>query len=196
LQQVLITTDNLGDGWIQQPDDNGEAPGNIATGTGCLEEAGAPDDIEPLERATARFTSTLAGLAVTHGAGTYDDPEDLTAAISAAGDALEDCDEITNEVRGATMQATISTDSARSHDEVDQQLTVTALGSISYEEQSQEFSVLISLVRVGRHLTTVHTTGPSDVSESHAAYVEIATARLLAVVAGDEPPATLAPAPE
>lgn len=197
LEQALLTVDNLGTDWVQQPDTGETTDGPEGTGTDCLDDAGELESIEPVEKASATFTWTAGTLSIANGIGAYEDPEQVSTQFDEAFANLEDCTEVSNQTKTATMEAEISTDRVASTDAVDQQINVEALGTYTAGDQSQDFAILITLAQVGANVTTVQTVGTSgEISTAHATYVEIAVDRLAAVTDGEEPPETVAPSPD
>lgn len=196
LQEALLTVDNFGTGWVQEPTTDDSEDRAPTSGSGCLEGAEDLEAIDPLDKINARYVYTDGALSVASGVASYESADEVAAEFEKSYDVLEDCTEFSNESGSATVTAEITTDQTTSTDEVDGQLNVRAAGTVSSGEQSQEFTVLITLARVGANVTTVQTIGTSDITAAHTTYAEIAIDRLLAVADGSEPEETVAPEPD
>lgn len=196
LQEALLTVDNFGAGWVQEPTGDDTEDRAPTSGSGCLEGAEDLEAIDPIDKISARYVYTDGALTVASGVASYESADAVADEFEKSYDVLEDCTEFTNETGAATVTAEITSDQTTSTDEVDGQLNVRATGTIASGDQSQEFTVLITLARVGANVTTVQTVGTSDITAAHTTYAEIAIDRLLAVTDGDEPEETVAPEPD
>lgn len=197
LDEALLTTENLGTGWVERTgeEDEESAAESVADSTDCL--AGAQDiaGVEAIDQASSTFGYVEGYLTVSNGVGSYDDEEALAEEFAASYDALKECTSDSRKTNGGSYEATISTDQATSGDDVDDQINVKVDISYTVDDAEGELFALFTLARVGPNLTAVRTFDAVDVTDAHAAYVDIAVDRLVAVSSGDEPEEAVAPAP-
>ncbi len=194
LEQVVLTPENLGEGWTErstdEEDDSDEGPGCLADideVTESVEEAGEVDK---------SFVYGDAGVPqVESGASTFDDEGAITNAFDEVQAALTNCTSATGTDDGTTYDLTLTTDDTAAEG-VDDQVNLVANGTISDASGNNiEISLHLTMARVGSTVVTIGTTDFSDISAAHETYAQIGIDRLIAVVAGEEPAATTAPAP-
>lgn len=199
LDDALLTTENLGTGWVERTGQGAEesnAAQPFTQGTECL--AGAEDiaGIDAAEQVSATFGYVQGYLTVSNGVGSYDDEESLAEEFQTSYDALKDCTSDSRETESGSYDATISTDRAASTDDIDDQINVKVDITYTVDDTEGDLFAIFTLARVGPNLTAVRTFDARDVTDTHGAYVEIAVDRLMAVSEGDEPAETVAPAPQ
>jgi hypothetical protein len=199
LDEALLTTDNLGAGWVERTGEGAEessAAEPFTKGTECLSGAEDITGLEAAERASATFGYVQGYLTVSNGVGSYDDEDALDEEFTASYDVLKDCTSDSRKTGSGSYEAAISTDRATSTDAVDDQINVKVDITYSVDDTEGELFAVFTLARVGPNLTAVRTFDAVDVTDAHASYVEIAVDRLVAVSNGDQPAEAVAPAPQ
>lgn len=195
LQTASITLDNLGPGWAEEPvedDDDSPAPG-------CLGDAEAvTDGVDPDAEVKKSFAYGEQGLpGLETGVQTYGDEDEITDVFEEVQAVYAECTSVVGtDDEGNSFDLTLSTNEDPSSEGVDDQINVTATGTFtSPEGQTVEVSLHQTAVRIDNNIATIGTTAFTDATAAHATYAQIGIDRLVAVVAGEEPPATTAPAP-
>lgn len=193
---ALLTEANLGEGFVVNPDEDEDD----SEGLGCLSfiaDLGKSEDAATTAEIDYEFESELGNPAVISIIESYDDTDSAEALVETLRGGLEGCDAVDYEDEdGSTFSLDVATDDEQTADGTDDQLNLTASGTIASGGMEFPFTLALSLARVGQHLTMV---GVTDLGSSSSvdvdAYTQIAVDRLAAVAAGDEPAETTAPAP-
>lgn len=184
LEQALLTTGDLPDGFeVEDDDDDDDAPG-------CL---GDVEEIEDDEAASVERQFAFAeggGLPlVFNGFKSYDDADQPEDALDTLVEQLEDCDEVSEtDEDGVTFDLDITIDTDETAD-VDQQLTLEASGTLSAEGQEVPFAVTYRFARIDNNLVGVgfgHISG--DTGAASQELLDAGVERLQAVVDGEDVP--------
>lgn len=184
------------DGWVvstdDEEDDDDDAPG-------CLGELDDTDEPDSESDADVDFEADdeLGLPALTNGVASFKSERDVTEAMEAIRDALEDCDNVdyTDPDDGTQIVLDFDSNDEKSSPDVDDQFNLTATGTISNGLEFP-FGLWLSVVRVDNHTTSVLITDLSEDSESMLnPFTKMAVDRLVAVIKGEEPEVTQGPAP-
>lgn len=188
---ALLTADNVGDVFEEQPEDDDEDEG----GLGCL-DAVAGDDADDAPVSEERYFEAQNDFetpTIGHNVASYDAVEDAEAAKDRFAEALEGCTEV-DEVDDEGTRTRLELETQREVTDgldVDDQVSVEALGDISSEGFELPVGFWFSAVRVDNHVSLVFVADlDTSFGENLDDYVEVATARVRAVVDGEEPPTT------
>ena len=193
---ALLTEGNLGEGFVVHPDEDDDD----SEGLDCLAfiaDLGESEDAATTAEIDYEFESELGNPAVISIIESYDDTDSADALVETLRGELDGCDAVDYEDEdGTTFSLDVSTDDEQTADGTDDQLNVTASGTIASGGMEFPFTLALSVSQVGQHLTMVGVTdlGPSS-SVDVESYTQIAVDRLVAVADGDEPAETTAPAP-
>lgn len=195
-EEARLAIENLPDGWAVQPASDDEEDGEDDE-LGCLsaldsieDEVDSEYDVEVDFAMTNDFN--LPGVNSTVSA--FDTEESATKAMGLLRAGLEDCDrvDVTDPDDGTRIVLDVALVDALA-DGADEQITLTATGTINVGMEL-EFGMWMSMVRIGNHTTMV---GISDIGtvagDALDAYTDLAVERLVAVLDGEEPPATQGP---
>ena len=197
LEVVVLTPENLGDGWSGRPaesDDDSGAPG-------CFGEIETiSDDLEPIEVADHDVEYGYGDRSVpqiTSSGSSYEDGNAVDQAFDSLNAVLSTCTAVTGiDGEGGTWDMTVTSDDTAVSDATDDQINVTASGTYA-DSSGAEFELTLhqSYVRIGKNVITVGVSGFEDQSALQAAYTQIAIDRLIAVVIDSEPSETTGPQP-
>lgn len=197
VEVVVLTPDNVGEGWsggTVESDEEGGAPG-------CFAEIDAiSDGLDPLEVAEydVEYSYGDSGApALSSGASSYSDGNAVADAFVALEAALGACTSVTGaDADGNTWDLAVSYDNTAVSDATDDQLNVTASGTVTDASGSEyELTLHQSFVRIGKNVITIGTTGLDDQAALHAAYTSIGIDRFIDVIIDSEPDQTTGPQP-
>lgn len=196
--EALLTADNLGEGFVANPDDDDDD--DEAEELGCLsfiDALGESEDAATTAKIDYEFENDMGNPAVLSLVESYDDTDGAEGAVDTLRAELEDCDAVDYEDEdGIVFSLDVSSDDEQTADGTDDQLNLSAAGTIASGEFEFPFTLELSIAQVGQHLTVVGVTDlGSHSSEAVDDYTQIAVDRLVAVADGDEPAETTAPAP-
>lgn len=197
VEQVALTEENVGDGFTREetPDenDNGDGPG-------CLGEVGAiTDGIEEAADINVEYSYGDAGVPlVQSGASSFDDEAEFVDAFDQVKEILSGCTTITGtDENGLAYDLTVTYDDTAAEG-VDDQVHVEMTGTLSAEGDEATISQAITMARIGPNVVTLGMVdyGAPETIAAFGTYEQIGLDRFVAVVNGDEPAETTAPAPE
>ena len=198
IEAVVLTPENVGEAWTGGPvesDEDGDAPG-------CFGEIETiSDNLDPLEVAEhdVEYAYGDSGVPeISSGASSYEDGNAVAQAFVDLRAVLEPCTSVTGEDGvDYTWDLTVSYDDTPATDTIDDQINVTAYGTVtdSGGEEEIELTLHQSYVRIGKNVITVGVTDATDQSALHDAYTRIAIDRLVAVIIDSEPSVTTGPQP-
>lgn len=197
LEVVVLTPENVGDGWTGGPvesDEDSVAPG-------CFGEISAiSNSLDPLEVAEydVEYEFGDAGVPeVSSGASSYQDGNAVADAFVELSTVLGACTSVTGpDSDGNTWDLAVSTDETAVSDATDDQINVTASGTLT-DTSGTDYEVTLhqTYVRIGKNVITIGVTDVSDQTELHAGYAQIAIDRLIDVIIDSEPDQTTGPQP-
>lgn len=194
LGQAVLQPDNFSDGWTQTPSDdsNDSSPG-------CLAEVQAiTDSVDEAAKVAFDYTYGDSGVPLVSSAvSSFDDQDALVTAWDQADSTLASCPTVTGtDPDGTAYDLQMSYDDSVA-DGVDAQVSLTLTGTITTNGTDTTIAERIVMVRLGPNVATAGMVGLGDVSSVAAfdSYQQIAIDRFVAVVNGEEPAATTAPAP-
>lgn len=192
---AILQPDNFSDAWSSEPgsDDDEEEPA-----PGCLGEIDAlTEELPKAAEADSTYEYGDSGApSVDSGLSAYADEAELVARFDEVQAALVSCTSVTGtDSDGLSYDLTLSADEDVTYDGVDDQINMTASGTVSQGEESLEIYLVSTMVRIGANVATIATTHLEDPADLHAVYAEIGVERAVAVATGDEPEATTAPDP-
>ena len=197
LEVVVLTPENVGEGWTGGPvesDDDSVAPG-------CFGEISAiSDSLDPLEVAEydVEYEFGDSGVPeVSSGASSYEDGNAVAQAFVELRTVLGACTSLSGpDSDGNTWDLTVSTDETAVSDATDDQINVTASGTLT-DTSGTDYEVTLhqTYVRIGKNVITIGVTDVSDQSALHAGYTQIAIDRLIDVIIDSEPDLTTGPQP-
>lgn len=191
---ALLTGQNLGGGFTVA--DSHDADENESLG--CLDVLDDGEDdptaVTVTKERTFDAVSRVRLPSLTTGIYSYDDIAPASDPFEATLTALEGCTKV-DETRkdGVRIRLGVSTDSDTATPDADEQLNLTATGSITSRGSTVPFGVWASVVRIDNHVVSVIYTD-LDVAtgaDSTDALTRAAVGRLVAVLAGEEPSQTL-----
>lgn len=197
VEQALITEDNLGDGWLRDPEDD-EDEEDEEDAPGCIGEIGRlTRSLDKVEEAEASFSFGAQGLPqVNSGVKTYADETALSDLFDQFQDEIAGCDSISFDNDGTSAELTLTPVSDLSGVAVDDQANLVAAGQLTTASgQTSPIYIYFSYVRVGSSIGVTGTTSLSEVTTAHESWAAIGANRLAAVAAGQEPEVTTAPQP-
>lgn len=193
IEQAVLQPDNMGEDWTAEPetdDDETAAPGcfaEIDTLTeGLTEEA----------RGGTEFTYSIGLPTVESTITAYADENAIAAVFDLVQTVLEACTSIAGpDGDGNEWNLTLETSDDATY-EADDQFSMSANGSLTQADgdESQVYLEWTS-VRIGPNVAAVTTIDIEPRTDDHATWSQIAVDRLNAVVNGEEPETTTAPAP-
>lgn len=194
IAEAVLQEENLGEGWTSEPSDDDEddqAPG-------CLGDIeGLTDGLPEKARGGTEFTygeqerplieSTISA---------YADQAAITALFDQVQVALTGCTTISDtDDDGVTWDLALTSDEEVSL-EVDDQSNVSATGTLTTEQgETVDIYIEWTNVRVGHNIGSITTFDVEPRTAEHDTWAQIAVDRLNAVIAGEEPETTTAPAP-
>lgn len=191
LAAATLSIDNLPDGWVEtEPDDEDEP-----TGT-CWDEL-SMDELEPdaeLERSFA-YNDNLPQIDA--GVASFSSEEALADQFERFREFAASCTTASyTDDDGVAYDLTLTMTEATPPEGADEQLDLQVAGSFTTAEgQSVDFVVWGSLVRIGSTGIDFGYTDLSDTSALRSTYLPIVVDKVQAVLAGETPAATVAPAP-
>lgn len=203
VEAALLTIDDLPDGWAINPDasdvldgDDGDGDGKGGA-PGCLGEVEDGETFEPLAESSVEFEvdDGFGVPALSSSVATFASEDEVSDQMDKLREVLSDCDPIdyTDPDDGTQISLTFETDDEPSSPDVDEQLNLTATGTISSGLEFP-FSLWMSVARIGNNTTSVMITDLGDeAGEALDPYTAIAVDRLLAVLDGQTPEATPGP---
>ena len=196
LQEVVLSADNLGEGWTGGPSDEED---ETDEGPGCLGDIDEiTESVEEAEEVDVTYGYGEVGLPqVESGASTFDDEATIATAFDDVQAALTTCTTVQGtDDEGSTYDLTLVADETTSDDALDDQINLTGSGSVTDSSGNDfQISLHLTMARLGTTVVTIGTTDFSDQSAAHEVYAQIGIDRLVAVSSGQTPPATVAPAP-
>jgi len=192
IAEAVLQSDNMGSGWTSTPsiEDETAAPGcfaDVDTLTeGLTKKAKGGTDFT--------YSSGLPDVESTVSA--YDDENAISAVFDQVQTALAACTTVSGaDGDGNEWNLSVTTSEDATFD-VDDQLAVSASGTITEPGGSPtQIYIEWTNVRVGPNVGSVTTIDIEPRPTEHDIWAQIAVDRLLAVVNGEEPAATTAPAP-
>lgn len=192
---AAIGLDNLGEGWTEEPADEEED----SPAPGCLGEI---DQVTETDEPAAEVEKTyghgeISLPRVQSGVATFDDEDSVASAFDDVQVALADCTTVEGtDEEGTEYNLTLTYDDSATGDAVDDQLNLVAAGTIlTPGGQEVSLSLHMTMARIDNNVALIATSDFSDPATLHASVSQIGIDKLAAVVAGEEPPATTAPAP-
>lgn len=193
IAEAVLQPENLGDGWTAEPssEDDGAAPGCL----GDIETI--TDGLAEQDKGGTEFTYGDDDFpAVESTVSAYADEAAITAVFDQVQVALTGCTTIAEtDEDGFTWDLTLTADEEVTLD-VDDQSNVSASGTLTPEGgEALDIYIEWTNVRVGPNIGAITTFDLEPRAEEHDVWTEIAVERLKAVVEGEEPEATTAPAP-
>ena len=193
VETATLSIDNLGAGWTQAPPD----PEDDEPGPGCLADIDAATaDLEESAEYETEYSYGELGLpSVGAGVTAYPDEAAIAAGFDRVEEEIEACDSVSWSEDGFTYSIVLTPDTDLPIDGVDDQNGFTASGTAVLPDGEQSpIHLHVTFLRIGPNVASVATTAVESTAGTHAEYAKIAAGRLVAVTAGDEPPATTAPA--
>ncbi|MDZ5620151.1 hypothetical protein [Nocardioides bizhenqiangii] len=197
LEVVVLTPENVGEGWTGGPvesDDDSVAPG-------CFGEISTiSDSLDPLEVAEhdVEYEFGDAGVPeISSGASSYEDGNAVAEAFVELSTVLSSCTSVTGtDSDGNTWDLAVSYDDTVISDATDDQINVTASGSLT-DTSGSEYDLTLhqTYVRIGKNVITIGVTDFTDQSALHDGYTQIAIDRLIDVITDSEPDQTTGPQP-
>ncbi len=188
--EALLSLDNFEDGFKVAEDDDEDD-----SSMGCLDDFESIDDVvnEPAVEAERDYEAdteiSLPG--VFSAVASFDTDAPAKKGMSEVRKALADCTEVAEtDDDGSRFELTIATDDEKAGAEADDQVNLSATGTVTVQGLTLPMAVHLSIIRVGNHVTmsgivTMGEDARSDADEIAAA----ALARLVAVIEGDPVPA-------
>ncbi len=197
VEVVVLTPENVGDGWTGgevESDEDTDAPG-------CFGEIETiSDSLDPIEVAErdVEYTYGDSGLpSIRSGASSYEDGNAVAQAFLDLGTVLSGCTSVTGtDGDGTTWDLTVSYDDTVVSDATDDQINVTASGTLTDSSGTDyELTLHQTYVRIGKNVLTIGVTDLSDQSALQTGYTQIAIDRLVDVIIDSEPDQTTGPQP-
>ena len=192
LDRALLTTANLSDEFEVDPPDDDEDDDSDEPDLGCLFAFEDVEDDEDDDEGEIAFSAKpepgLPGifhfLAV---AGTEDEAQ---RGIEEISDLLDDCERVdTRDDDGTRWKLDVSLDRSGWAEQADSQVNLTAVGTLGMDTLELPLTIELSVVRVDNGVSiTAFFDITDDVGSAHEDVTDAATARLAAVLGGDEPP--------
>ena len=192
ISQAVLQDDNMGDGWTSTPstEDDSTAPGCLA-------------DVETLTEGLTK--KDKAGTEFTYGdiltvestVTAYTDATSLAAVFDQVQVAVGACTDVTGpDGDGNNWDLTLASTDDAGYDGVDDQYSVSGNGTLTTADgTSVDIYLEQTAVRIGANVASISTFDLKPRSTEHDVWAQIAVDRFVAVVNGDEPAATTAPAP-
>lgn len=193
ISQAVLQPDNMGEDWNVEPstdDDDTAAPGCLADvdtlTEGLTREARGGND----------FSYSIGLPTVESTISAYDDEAGISAVFDQVQTVLEACTAIVGpDGDGNQWDLALETSDEATY-EADDQFSLSASGTIT-ETDGDESQIYIEWtnVRIGPNVAAVTTVDIEPRTDDHAVWSQIAIDRFIAVIEGEEPAATTAPAP-
>ena len=195
VEQAVLSLDNLGEGWKEEDVDDDED--DDEDGPGCFGEISkVTEDLDPVEKAEKKYGYGDQGLPqVNTKVSTFDDADTVAGLFDEVEKTAEGCTDITYSEDGFDYDLDVRTLTDLDLDDIDDQFSLTASGTITSGDDSGKMYLYYTMVRVGPTVASIATTGLQDVNTEQQQVVKVGAARLVAVAAGEEPEATTIPAP-
>jgi hypothetical protein len=133
---------------------------------------------------------------ITSSASSYDDHDALVEAFDHVQDVLAGCSTVTgSDSDGTEYDLTLDYSDELTSDVIDDQISLDLTGTITTQGDDATISESITLVRMGPNVLTTAMVDLGDPTEVAAAddYAQIALDRMVSVVIGDTPDATVGP---
>lgn len=190
-RSVLLTQANLGDAFVEAPEDDDDDDG----GLGCLDSLEDEDteDAPVSEERSFNAKTDFETPTVSHSVASFESTGEAEDALQRFADALEGCTEVDEvDAEGARTQLEIETnDDTDDGLDVDDQVNVFAIGEITSQGFEFPIGLWFSATRVDNHISLVFLVDlGSTFGEHREEYVKVAVERLRAVIANEEPPET------
>lgn len=192
LDQALLTTGNLSDQFEIDPEDDTQDDGDEPD-LGCLfdfEDTGADED-EDDEGEIAFAAKPEPGLpGVLHFLAIAADEDEAQQGLDQIGEVFGECTRVdTEEDDGTRWQLDVTSDDDSWADQSDAQVNMSAVGTLGMGSLELPLTIEFSVVRVHNAVSiTAFFDISDDIGSAHRDVTDAATARLVAVLAGDEPP--------
>lgn len=192
LDEALLTTGNLSDQFEIDPEDSEEDDGDEPD-LGCLfdfEDTGEDEDDED-EGEIAFAAKSEPGLpGVLHFLAVAASEEEAQQGLDQIGEVFGECSRVdTEEDDGTRWQLDVTSDDDSWADLSDAQVNMSAVGTLGMGSLELPLTIEFSVVRVDNAVSiTAFFDISDDIGSAHRDVTDAATARLAAVLAGDEPP--------
>lgn len=130
-----------------------------ATGPGCLAYldkgiAGVEPDVEA--EANYEHRGRPGTPLVSSTVGSFDTNEHLADAMEELAEAMGDCGKVNGkDSNGLLYKLTVSTDNVRSTDDVDDQVNVRAIGTVTIKQRTLPFGYWVAVSRVGNNVAAI-----------------------------------------
>ncbi|HWJ81869.1 MAG TPA: hypothetical protein VNS55_06520 [Nocardioides sp.] len=193
LSQVVLAPENFPGDWTQTPSEDDDS-----TGPGCLGEVSTiTDAVQESAKVAYDYTYGDAGIPlISSSASAFDDHDAVVEAFDHVQEVLAGCSTVTgSDSDGAEYDLTLTYSDELTSDVVDDQISLDLTGTITAQGDQAAISESITLVRMGPNVLTTAMLDLGDSSTVAVAddYAQIALDRLVAVVLGDSPDATVGP---
>jgi hypothetical protein len=187
VDSALLTLTDMGPGFKVDPDATNE--GDEDDEFGCISDLDAPGVSSPtIAEAMVGFEAKKDSLpAVFNAVGTMKNEKQVTAAYNEFVAILKTCRQVSLTEDDVTLELTVSSNHDKTHKDVDYQVNVAAMGTISSDSDSATFGVWLSWMSLDNNITLV---GYANVNEntktnrSLNAHAYTAFAKLQAVMEG------------
>ena len=185
---VLLTQANVGDAFVEAPEDDEDDEG----GLGCLDGLGDEnsDDAPVSEERSFNAKTDFETPTVGHSIASFETTGEAEDALQRFADALQGCTEVDEvDAEGARTQLEIETnDDTDEGLDVDDQVNVTATGEIASQGFEFPIGLWFSATRVDNHISLIFLVDlGTTFGEYREEYVKVAVDRLRAVIAEEEP---------
>jgi hypothetical protein len=200
VDSALLTLADMGPGFKVDPDATNEDDDDDEFG--CISDLDAPGVSSPtIAEAMVGFEAEEDSLpAVFNAVGTMKNEKQVKAAYNEFVAILKTCQRVKLDEEGASLELLVSSNHDKTHKNVDYQVNVAAVGSISSEGKSVPFGVWLSWMSLDNNITLVGYANVNENKETNRslnAHAYNAFARLQAVMEGKplpkaSPPATTA----
>lgn len=192
IDEALLQAENLGEGWTSAPgtESDTDAPG-------CLGDLGRLiDQLVTKDDESVEFTYGEV-LTVESSVSSYESEPEVASVFKQVKDVAAACTDVTgSDEEGNSWDLTLTASSDAVHDDVDDQLSLSATGTFTTPDGQQvPIHVEQATVRLGPNVASLSTIDVQDRATEHAVWAEIAVERFVDVVEGEEPEPTTAPAP-
>ncbi|MET3961081.1 hypothetical protein ABIE44_001015 [Marmoricola sp. OAE513] len=187
-EKALLTLGNLGDNGFTLDEDADHTSG----APGCLDGFDAITDASDAPTHVVRdFTagSETGFPLISSSVDSYDSVEDAKEALEDFRDAMADCTTVDDtDSDGVATKLAVTTSDDKTDDSTDDQVNLTAVGTIAATDGSYPLGLWAAAVRIDNHVHVI-TVGdlddaaPGDIEE----LVQVVNDRLIAVAKGDEP---------
>ena len=196
VDSALLTLADMGPGFKLDPDASNEDDGDDEFG--CISDLDSPGVSSPtIAEEEVGFVGEDSLPAVFNAVGTMKNEQQVKAAYNEFVAILKTCRQVSLDEEGASVELMVSSNHDKTHKNVDYQVNVAALGTISSEGKSVPFGVWLSWMSLDNNITLV---GYANVNENRTsnrslnAHAYNAFAKLQAVMAGKPLPKPSSPA--